>query len=283
MSHLVVVPSTQPIGDAENFQAVFVDYSVKESTTTNVTLIRQNEFKGISMITFCRVAEVSKLPSVVLTSEDLNMLLSRTHGLDQFFVTTSSAKELDVLLFHFEGGGKLLVTSKELVIEHPDGIRKFTKWLKNPESIAVIPSIVDNRVMENTPLSDERIEVTYNELTRKEHQGSSLKTNGMVLTEEEPATRQLPKFKTLRVSLDDGISSYPLNSHVAVPFENDLFCGEILILCRPMNPEVDDPYWNKKIFSKKRRRVSCRLNFIFYYMLFLYYLPYFQSLLCRFT
>eukprot|EP00548_Thalassiothrix_antarctica_P001563 CAMPEP_0194131086 /NCGR_PEP_ID=MMETSP0152-20130528/1924_1 /TAXON_ID=1049557 /ORGANISM="Thalassiothrix antarctica, Strain L6-D1" /LENGTH=803 /DNA_ID=CAMNT_0038825747 /DNA_START=50 /DNA_END=2458 /DNA_ORIENTATION=- len=188
------------------------------------------------------------------------MLLSRTHGLDQFFVTTSSAKELDVLLFHFEGGGKLLVTSKELVIEHPDGIRKFTKWLKNPESIAVIPSIVDNRVMENTPLSDERIEVTYNELTRKEHQGSSLKTNGMVLTEEEPATRQLPKFKTLRVSLDDGISSYPLNSHVAVPFENDLFCGEILILCRPMNPEVDDPYWNKKIFSKKRRRFVMQIQ-----------------------
>jgi len=261
MSHLIAIPSVQPIKDAETFQAVFVDYSVKESTTSNVTLIRQNELKGISMVIFCGAAEVGKFPSVVLVDDDLNMLLSRIEGLDQVFVTTSNAEDLDVLLFHFEGGGKLLVTSEELVMEQPDGLHKFTKWLKNPETIAIIPSNMRNSGMEDVPLLEEKVEVTYNEQTRKEHKGSSLKTNGKSIMEEkvEPI-HTLPKFKTIRVSLDDGISSYPLNSRVAIPFENDLFCGKILIICKPINPEADDPYWNERIFSKKRRRIIMQIQ-----------------------
>ena len=71
--------------------------------------------------------------------------------------------------------------------------------------------------------------------------------------------KDAPKFSTLDVSLMQMNGQLepntPLNSRVGIPVETELFVGSIILILRPINPE-DDPYYNEKIFSKKKRRVS---------------------------
>ncbi|CAJ1955741.1 unnamed protein product [Cylindrotheca closterium] len=47
---------------------------------------------------------------------------------------------------------------------------------------------------------------------------------------------------------------FAANSQVEVPIESDLFVGSMILLIRPNDP-TQDPYWNERIFSKKKRRV----------------------------
>lgn len=57
---------------------------------------------------------------------------------------------------------------------------------------------------------------------------------------------------------DDFRESYKrvtINSRKGIPIETDLFVGKMVLILRPTNVD-DDPYYNDKIFSKKRRRVS---------------------------
>jgi hypothetical protein len=110
---------------------------------------------------------------------------------------------------------------------------------------------------------------------------SSHETNGSTTTlstlNQSAETDQLPVFPFLQVQvgrpqqqqqLDDTetatyTANFPLNSKVPVPIESDLFVGHMLMIVRPLQPEVDDPYWNERIFSKRKRRVrDTRLLFI---------------------
>ena len=50
-----------------------------------------------------------------------------------------------------------------------------------------------------------------------------------------------------------------LNARSGTPFETELFKGELLLIIRPPDPVHDDPYYNERIFSKKKRMVS-KLN-----------------------
>jgi hypothetical protein len=59
-------------------------------------------------------------------------------------------------------------------------------------------------------------------------------------------------------------SSFPLNSRIPIPVETDLFKGNIICIVRPSNPE-DDPYWNDRIFSKKKRRLVVQIQGQFKY------------------
>lgn len=75
--------------------------------------------------------------------------------------------------------------------------------------------------------------------------------------------QQLPKFPSLDVRLLDKNGSYapfPLNSPVPIPIETDLFCGKMLVVLRPPNPEQDDPFWNERIFSHRQRRVIIQIQ-----------------------
>jgi len=73
----------------------------------------------------------------------------------------------------------------------------------------------------------------------------------------------LPKFPSLAVSVmqQNGQMkpNLPLNSRVGVPVETDLFIGSIILILRPPNPEID-PFYNERIFSKKRRLLIFQLQ-----------------------
>jgi hypothetical protein len=79
--------------------------------------------------------------------------------------------------------------------------------------------------------------------------------------EEELAV--LPKFPSLQVGLlqESGKlqANFPLNSRRPIDVETELFKGKIIFVVLPANPE-DDPYWNKRIFSKRKRRMVIQIQ-----------------------
>jgi hypothetical protein len=83
-------------------------------------------------------------------------------------------------------------------------------------------------------------------------------TNGTAIMEAEP-----PKFPSLAVSLLEQNGTlqpgFLLNSREAVLVETDLFVGRMLMILRPIDPD-DDPYWNDRIFVKRKRRVVLQLQ-----------------------
>jgi len=79
-----------------------------------------------------------------------------------------------------------------------------------------------------------------------------------------PSQLLLPDFPSLNVSstinsMNDK-DNFPINSRVPIPIETDLFVGEMLLIIRPSNPEKDDPYWNSKVFKKKKRRIVIQIQ-----------------------
>jgi hypothetical protein len=81
-------------------------------------------------------------------------------------------------------------------------------------------------------------------------------------------TSQLPRFPSLQVGLlgENGVvePNFPLNSRTAIDVETELFKGKTLFLVRPPNPE-DDPYWNDRLFSKRKRRMVIQIQGKFKY------------------
>lgn len=55
------------------------------------------------------------------------------------------------------------------------------------------------------------------------------------------------------------MTPFAANSQVEVPVESDLFVGHLILIIRPNDP-TSDPYWNERLFSKKKRRVIMYLQ-----------------------
>jgi hypothetical protein len=76
--------------------------------------------------------------------------------------------------------------------------------------------------------------------------------------------RLFPSLRVETLAKEGRYRGFPLNTEQPVPVETDLFKGSILLTMRPANPE-DDPYWNDRIFSKKKRRVVLQMQGKFKY------------------
>ena len=75
------------------------------------------------------------------------------------------------------------------------------------------------------------------------------------------------KFPSLALSIlsnKDIIPGFQCNTRVGVPIESDLFVGKVLLIMRPPHPS-DDPFYNEKVFSKKRRRFEIQIQGRFKY------------------
>jgi hypothetical protein len=72
-------------------------------------------------------------------------------------------------------------------------------------------------------------------------------------------SRLFPSLHVQALQHEGRFTNLLLNSQLPVPVETELFVGNLLLTMRPNNPQ-DDPYWNDKIFSKKKRRVVMQLQ-----------------------
>jgi len=69
-------------------------------------------------------------------------------------------------------------------------------------------------------------------------------------------------FPSLRVQVlgrESEFEPYQLNTEQGSFIETDWFVGNLLLVMRPTDPKRD-PYWNDKVFSKKKRRVIMQLQ-----------------------
>jgi len=85
--------------------------------------------------------------------------------------------------------------------------------------------------------------------------------NGRSSTGGNPYSKIFPSLRTQVLSNDGNYIPFKLNSQIPIPVETELFAGKLLLIMRPpKNPQEDDPYWNERIFSKKKRRVVMQLQ-----------------------
>jgi hypothetical protein len=71
----------------------------------------------------------------------------------------------------------------------------------------------------------------------------------------------IPTIQPKVLSFDGKYQTLPLNSQTSFPIETELFTGRLLLIIRPSDdPAKIDPYWNERIFSKKKRRVVMQLQ-----------------------
>lgn len=234
--HICVIPSTSPEKDAESFQQLFSDYHSEKSSHKSVTLA-SNKYETI--VIFCRAAIIGSLPSVLLLDYEISQLLKDTNGVVEVLpLDNDDFPDKAAAFLRFDGGGTLLVTNQQAVSPS-----RLADWLTTSSA------------QRTSGDDDDRKDVTSpenNDSTAPPSKDNS--SNGKAIMQEESA-HKLPKFPTLDVTLDG--AAFPLNAPVPVPIDNDLFQGRILLLVRPPNPAQDDPYWDERIFSKRKRRVRC--------------------------
>ncbi|KAL3925188.1 MAG: hypothetical protein SGILL_000580 [Bacillariaceae sp.] len=81
-----------------------------------------------------------------------------------------------------------------------------------------------------------------------------------IVTTTPSQNRAIPTVRTRVLSTDGSLTPFPLNSQMPIPIESDLFVGKLVLVMRPNDPPRDDPFWNERIFSKKKRRVIMQLQ-----------------------
>lgn len=68
-----------------------------------------------------------------------------------------------------------------------------------------------------------------------------------------------PSLDIRALTPSGAMTPFAANSQVEVPVESDLFVGHLIFIIRPNDP-TSDPYWNERLFSKKKRRVIMHLQ-----------------------
>jgi hypothetical protein len=81
-----------------------------------------------------------------------------------------------------------------------------------------------------------------------------------VVTTTPSQSRIFPTLRTRVLSSGGNFTPFSLNSPTPIPVESDLFVGKFLLIMRPNDPPQDDPFWNERIFAKKKRRVVIQLQ-----------------------
>lgn len=194
------------------------------------------------------------MPAVLLVDDSPLSQLDNIQDLPGVEILASddfSAREK--LFLRFDGGGTLLVASRQV---EPSRLANWlangpTEGILNEHTIAITSKALKELAFERIQSPEVGKPVMpVQETTRKRAPTNS--NGGSIMEEQSP--RKLPKFPTLQVTLND--TKFPLNAPVPVPFENELFQGKVLLLLRPIDPPKDDPYWNDRVWAKRKRRVS---------------------------
>jgi len=89
------------------------------------------------------------------------------------------------------------------------------------------------------------------------HSSNNTGSSGSVKNNNQ---KLFPSLDIRALTPGGALAPFAANSQVEVPVESDLFVGSMILLIRPNDPSNQDPYWNERIFSKKKRRVIMYLQ-----------------------
>ena len=247
---ILVVPSLEPAKDADKLQKIFGRDAVIETSADESVVVESGESLD-SLITIILTMSPVACPTqaLVLPESCFDSLagercafLDAPKSLQQVTIPPKDDASENALLLRLSVSSILLIPPA--VVSTSQGRIALAGILTQPGMLDVAAA-----APLNTKPSSDSASIS---LLGASNSGDTIM--------ESPRSR-LPDFPTLEVGImgQDGEirDDFPTNSPSPVPFETDLFQGKMLLVLRPEDPN-EDPYWNEKIFSKRKRRVSSR-------------------------
>lgn len=248
---IVVVHSSNIQEDREALMAIFPDrFQVEKSPSVAAEYLHLEDQLTLVLIS-CGHAK-GTYSAVVMEEGDVRRACERA---TLYGVTTTEnvVSGFVVAKLSLPGGSTLLISTSE-------------SWKSEESRNATIMSVLEpsnNIVLPN----EQREDFSLPRRTSKRRNSSVLQRSSTMPEMTDPSTASMNNsrcrlFPTLDVrvlSREQKFESFTLNSQSAVPIETECFVGKLVLVMRPTNPE-DDPYWNERIFSKKKRRVIMQLQ-----------------------
>lgn len=260
---VLTVASTAPSDDAAYIQRIFsTKFRSEDTDNSNCTSVLVGD--GVMIVLIRIVEEESKsrlstkmpLPAVTLAVEEDEIKeiaerggnLVRSFFLSKYFMAT----------IHLPGGATIIMVPFGL-ISSPVGRKALSALLM--QLSREFANSKDANLDGGTTLIDDS--KTFKQ-SAEDAPTLDGKSPIFAAAQSKLSTApELPKFPSLAVKLlenDGKLRPFPLNSREPVDFETELFKGKILVVARPKNPEIDDPYWNERLFSKRKRRLVINLQ-----------------------
>jgi Protein of unknown function (DUF1769)/Protein of unknown function, DUF547 len=249
---LLSVPSTAPSDDATYIQKVFSSkFRVEDHDSESVRVLVGD---GVTIV-LVRVESFSEHHQIPTTwaMEDDEIKETAVRGESQ--VRSIGMGKFSINEIHLPGGATIVMVPFGLV-SSTDGCKALATRLTSfvfANSNDVQPDGRATAIDNNKSFILDTEDVLKGD--ESPLQDAVSKSKGIAI--------ELPKFPSLAVKLlekDGRRRPFPLNSREPVDFETDLFKGKMIVIVRPQNPETDDPYWNERLFSSRKRRLVINLQ-----------------------
>jgi hypothetical protein len=239
---VLTVHSLDPQKDVQLLQTIFPDKFRVENVDDSDTLFLMGN-DGRFTVLLVASAKPSSVTWVVDTDEILQA--SKRQGEK---VTLNYMNDFTVAEILLSGNASILMVPPGMVASS-SGRQALAKMLSSRQNIDLVDQPRGGELLRDVELTP-----TNSDKEKEE--------------EKAEACAELAQFPSLQVGLlkENGVvqADFPLNSTEPVDVETELFKGKILMILRPPNPE-DDPYWNERIFSKRKRRLVIQIQGKFKY------------------
>lgn len=231
---VVVVHSANVQEDREALMAIFPDKFQVEKHSSVASESLQWEESMTLVLMSCTYAK-GTYSSLVMDDDDIRQAVERANlfGVKAYQQAVSG---LVIAKLSLPGGASLLLSA-------PEG------WKSSDSRNAIVTRLLAPADGPMSPRGKRRTLGT---------QHSSM-TDMASVDGSTTINRLFPTLRVQTLGRDNKFEPYSLNAEEGIPIETDLFVGKLLLVIRPANPE-EDPYWNDKIFSKKKRRAIMQLQ-----------------------
>jgi len=256
---ILAVPSSSPEEDVDYLQRIFprqfrVEESADESSTTTTTVLLGEDGNTV----FLLMRSLERVSDVVVATttwavDDKQIQATAAAGDEELVRSVELSGSASINEIILPGGSRILMVPHALA-QTAEGRTSLAAWLSSTTTSCHNHASSQNSVDESKD-AESMQDVELNSRSN----GGQTKPTAADATESS----NLPIFPSLELKLleQEGIRrTFRLNSQTPMDVETDLFSGKTLVIVRPQNPESDDPYWNRRIFSKKKRRLMIQIQ-----------------------
>ena len=250
-----ILRSRSPKQDVSLLVNIFPVFQMEQWESTDTIMLSANGSMSLLVVPADKATAetVQKdLAMFVLTNEEIEQAVHRCQNLTVTFDTGLSKSTMRICL---PGGSSIVLVSADSV-STPRGRERLAQAVASPGNI--IEKSEDVLYAGDSSISGSLDEENLEDV---EVNGSAIMQEETEPPEQTSAPNLIP---SLAISLlgnnNKMISGIPANSPIPIPIDTELFVGRALLVMRPLDPS-QDPYWNERIFSTKKRRVGERFAF----------------------
>lgn len=254
--HVTVIQSTMPKEDADAMLRLVPGLFQLESETSSSVVLVSKRMSSVSLIFVQNADTTHQAPTVPLIVSQEQIQTARRVCNDLESVSVKFTRDVaannrmgDCTICKIRLPGSSVLLTPPSLTGTPKGRVLLTMALT--KSLDEFDSYVQEEIETTGSGDSELVEIQVEQESN----------NGSAIMEEQDYP--IAKFPTLVVNVleknGDITTGFPINSQESVPIETDLFKGRMLMLLKPLRPQ-DDPYWDERLFSKKKRRFVFQLQ-----------------------